>query len=66
VIPIVYGYPAPETEEAAERGELVIYGCLVGAEDPQHACQDCRVEFDFQRPELLDADSARQGWRPWN
>jgi hypothetical protein len=39
---------------------------MVGAEDPQHFCKECRVEFDFERPELLDAASARRGWRSWN
>ena len=65
VIPIAYGYPSPEMERAAEREELAIYGCLVGAEDPKHLCRRCRVEFDFERPELLDAASARRGWRSW-
>ena len=66
MIPIVYGYPSPEMARAAQQGEIAIAGCMVGAEDPQHFCKECRVEFDFERPELLDAASARRGWRSWN
>jgi hypothetical protein len=41
LVPIVYGYPAPETFDAADRGELVVAGCLVGDNDPQWACASC-------------------------
>jgi hypothetical protein len=37
-IPLLYGYPAPEAFEQAERGELVIGSCMVGDIDPPFAC----------------------------
>ena len=43
-VPIVYGLPAGELFEAAERGEVVIGGCVVGRPggDPRWSCPDCR------------------------
>jgi hypothetical protein len=41
MLPIVFGYPMPETFAAAERGELAIGGCLVSGEDPTHRCTAC-------------------------
>jgi predicted RNA-binding Zn-ribbon protein involved in translation (DUF1610 family) len=40
-LPIVYGFPVPETFEAAERGEIQLGGCVVGDEDPDFACPAC-------------------------
>jgi hypothetical protein len=66
VVPVVYGYPSPEMDEAAARGEMMIGGCLIGGEDPGHCCLTCRIEFDFANPEILDSESARRGWREWS
>lgn len=41
MLPIVFGFPTPETFQAAERGELAIGGCIVGGEDASHACSAC-------------------------
>ena len=41
MIPIVFGYPMPETFEAADRGELILGGCLVAGENPTHRCSAC-------------------------
>lgn len=38
---ILYGMPAPEAMEQAERGEIVLAGCVVSGIDPQLACRDC-------------------------
>lgn len=38
---ILYGMPAPEAMEGAERGEVVLAGCVVSGDDPQLACRDC-------------------------
>ena len=41
VIPVVYGYPAPEAFDAEQRGELVIAGCMRGEDDAPYACTNC-------------------------
>jgi hypothetical protein len=41
-VPIVYGLPAPETMDAARRGEVVIGGCIVGGDEPELACPRCQ------------------------
>ena len=38
---IVYGYPGSELWEAERRGEIVLGGCLVGAESPEYECRSC-------------------------
>jgi hypothetical protein len=42
MVPIVYGYPTPETFESAERGEVVIGGCNPDADGEM--CIPCRDE----------------------
>ena len=46
VVRILYGYPMPETFEAAERGEIALGGCCVSDDDPQRLCKACGTEFD--------------------
>jgi hypothetical protein len=38
--PIVYGLPAPETMERANRGEIILGGCAPG-EPVERACPTC-------------------------
>jgi hypothetical protein len=38
---IAYGYPSLELGQAAERGEVVLGGCLVGPESPDYECRRC-------------------------
>jgi hypothetical protein len=45
LVPILYGYPAPEAFEAERRGELVIAGCMVGEGDPKWACAACQEPY---------------------
>jgi len=47
VVPIVYGLPAPELFASADRGEVVLGGCVVGfaGDDPTHACKACGARF---------------------
>lgn len=40
-VPIAWGYPAGDTFEAADRGEIVLGGCVVGGDDPTHSCRSC-------------------------
>ena len=41
VVPIAYGMPAPELIESAERGEVVLGGCVIGDADPRWHCKEC-------------------------
>lgn len=34
VVPIVFGFPDPETMDASDRGELSLGGCCVTENDP--------------------------------
>ncbi len=45
VVPIVFGYPAPETMEARERSEVSLGGCIVSAANPEWHCNDCEQEW---------------------
>lgn len=42
--PIAYGYPDPELFEAAERGEVVLGGCLTFVGQPTTRCSRCEAE----------------------
>jgi hypothetical protein len=41
LIPIAYGLPGPELFEAAERGEVILGGCLVDDANPLWQCASC-------------------------
>jgi hypothetical protein len=45
LLPIAYGYPGPEMMAAAERGEIVLGGCIVSERDPKFQCKHCRRRF---------------------
>jgi ADP-ribosyl-[dinitrogen reductase] hydrolase len=38
---MVFGYPTPETFEAAEQGRVALGGCMVSDDDPAWACPIC-------------------------
>jgi len=40
MVPIVYGLPGPELFERAERGEVILGGCM--PEPVRWGCGDCR------------------------
>ena len=44
-IPILYGDPTLDAVEQAQRGELILAGCLVQAGAPTFACSACRHEW---------------------
>lgn len=44
-VPILWGYPTPDGMEAAERGDVVLGGCLVGDLDPTHVCPTCAARL---------------------
>ena len=46
---IVYGMPGPELFNAAERGEILIGGCVITGDDPTHGCA-AGHEWKMNRP----------------
>lgn len=42
---IVYGFPAPELMDAAERGEVALGGCCLPLEPIQFRCLACEHEW---------------------
>lgn len=50
---IVYGYPTYETFEAAERGEVLLGGCMVWDGRPSSQCSQCGAEFGRRPPRRL-------------
>jgi len=44
-VTIIYGMPTHEAFEAAERGELVLGGCLVSDMNPTRHCKACGKDF---------------------
>ena len=46
VVKIVYGMPAPELYEQAERKEVVLGGCCINLDgNPQWACTECEQQY---------------------
>lgn len=41
IVEIVYGFPAPELVERAERGEVKLGGCLIEPGQPDWGCREC-------------------------
>lgn len=42
-VPVQYGLPAPAAVDAAQRGELVLGGCVLTDDDPPRCCTECRA-----------------------
>lgn len=40
-VPIVYGLPDPSLSDSAERGEVLLSGCVIAGDDPTAACNRC-------------------------
>ena len=57
VVPILYGLPGPETMAEAERGEIVLGGCVITGRDPRKRCMACGENFD--RPPARTARRTR-------
>ena len=45
VVPIEYGLPGPEMRAGAERGEIVLGGCVVSDDSAIWHCKDCQSEW---------------------
>lgn len=39
------GYPSAELDQQAQRGELVLAGCIMLGNDPEWVCPSCRARF---------------------
>ena len=46
---IAYGYPGPEMWEAAERGEVVLGGCVIAPGQPRRRCTACGSGATWER-----------------
>lgn len=47
LVPIAYGYPAPEVIAASERGEVLIGGCTIDDDRPRFGCVPCWAARDI-------------------
>jgi hypothetical protein len=50
-VEIVYGLPDVELGMAAERGEVVLGGCIVRDESPDYQCRACDSPLPWVRPD---------------
>lgn len=62
VVSVAYGYPSDEMINRAERGEILLGGCVVAQGAPASGCGDCgtrwKVEEDTEGPPLSTAGYA--------
>lgn len=69
VIPIMYGYPAPDAMEEAEKGNLKLGGCEIYIDDckmPDRYCKDCEFEWSIDRLGVEDVTKVRfRYWSNW-
>lgn len=54
VLPVVSGFPAPELEALASRGEVVLGGCKVTPATPRWHCTVCGANFGSQAERRCD------------
>lgn len=66
IIPIMYGMPAPEAFEEAEKGNLKLGGCIVyiGGGQPDRYCKDCEHEWCVE--DFLVEDITKVRFRYWS
>ena len=66
VIPIMYGYPAPEAMEEAEKGNLKLGGCevFIGGGQLDRFCKDCEHEWCVEN--FLVEDIVKIRFRYWS
>jgi len=53
LVPIVYGLPGPDLSKAAQRGEVVLGGRVLGA--PNRACRACGASFRLEGARIQSA-----------
>lgn len=66
IIPIMYGYPAPQAWEEVEKGNLKLGGCevFVGGGQPDLFCKDCEYEWCVEN--FLPEDIEKVRFRYWS
>ena len=67
IIPILYGYPGPDAEEAAGRGEIKLGGCMInvdGCDMPDRFCRDCEHEWSVDH--FVAEDIVKVRFRYWS
>jgi hypothetical protein len=45
MLPIRYGYPSPELVEESYAGRVVLGGCILFPDSPDHRCGSCGHEW---------------------
>jgi hypothetical protein len=50
-MPISYGMPTDEAVTMAERGEIILAGCVTSPSDPTHGCLSCGSQWAADRDE---------------
>ncbi|GAB3345377.1 hypothetical protein GCM10027300_03380 [Modestobacter lapidis] len=70
-VPLVYGLPSAEALEAAERGEIVLAGCLMEAgPSPRWACSHCQRSLGWEaassHTEVAAAEDGLTRIATWN
>jgi hypothetical protein len=53
LVPIVYGLPGPDLSKAAQRGEVVLGGRVLGAQN--RACRACGASFRLEEARIQSA-----------
>ena len=67
LIPILYGYPAPETMEKADKGEIMLGGCCVSYDDPTHYCKHCEKRINLNLAiDITEDDPELAAYTRWN
>jgi hypothetical protein len=44
-VPVAYGFPSTDLQEEAERGEVVLGGCIIWGGQPEWVCMACGLEW---------------------
>jgi hypothetical protein len=57
-IRIAYGFPSGDMFEAADRGEIVLGGCLISRSSPTTSCRKCGMTTTSERGPRLDGLAA--------
>lgn len=61
--PIIYGEPEEELGRRAERGEVVLGGCVIWGNDPAWSCRECGCRFgDMEKPHKKLPERSREEW----
>lgn len=60
MLPIVFGLPTYSTFEAAERGEVVLGGCMLESNRPTHRCAACRKDVLLEGNGCTAAPATRE------